>query len=279
MCWSVLFFEVLSDDGRAPGSLRVVNVALSSLKIRNLFLAFHSFITPPPYTATSWRKFQSDGQIVHSKNRITARTSHSAGFWIFLFNFKYYKKSQNVRISASFTWHLTKRLLRLVNLEMVQFVDLRKCYAQTVFTFWSNLRNFIDVALQHPVARHLFPVFIPRLTCKLVLKSYNSLSNFRFISHISGALQVCADMVIIRRFQLAVGRILCSLTVVQAVFGENFRCAWWWPYRSKHVVLHIFKIRNWIFKILTQLKQRHSLRPVWSSYIYCLHTPLHVSVF
>jgi hypothetical protein len=27
------------------------------------------------------------------------------------------------------------------------------------------------------------------------------------------------------------------------------------------------------------LKQPHSLRPVWSSYIYCLHTPLHVSVF
>jgi hypothetical protein len=27
------------------------------------------------------------------------------------------------------------------------------------------------------------------------------------------------------------------------------------------------------------LKQPHSLRPVWSSYIYCFHTPLHVSVF
>jgi hypothetical protein len=27
------------------------------------------------------------------------------------------------------------------------------------------------------------------------------------------------------------------------------------------------------------LKQPHSLRPVWSSYIYCLNTPLHVSVF
>jgi hypothetical protein len=32
-----------------------------------------------------------------------------------------------------------KRLLRPVNLEMVQFVDLRKCYAQTVLTFWTTL--------------------------------------------------------------------------------------------------------------------------------------------
>jgi hypothetical protein len=42
-------------------------------------------------------------------------------------------------MSASFIWLVTKRLLRPVNLEMVQFVDLRKCYAQTVFTFWMTL--------------------------------------------------------------------------------------------------------------------------------------------
>jgi hypothetical protein len=60
------------------------------------------------------------------KNRNTARISQSAGFLIFLFIFKYYKKSQNARISMSFIWLVTKRLLRPVNHEMVQFVDLRK---------------------------------------------------------------------------------------------------------------------------------------------------------
>jgi hypothetical protein len=27
-----------------------------------------------------------------------------------------------------------------VNLEMVQFVDLRNCYAQTTFTFWTTFK-------------------------------------------------------------------------------------------------------------------------------------------
>jgi hypothetical protein len=54
---------------------------------------------------------------------------------ISLLIFKYYKTSRNDRISASFTWLVTERLLRPVNLKMVQFVDLRKCYEQTVFTF------------------------------------------------------------------------------------------------------------------------------------------------
>jgi hypothetical protein len=39
----------------------------------------------------------------------------------------------------SFTWLVTERLVRPVNLEMVQFVELRKCYVQTVFTFWMTL--------------------------------------------------------------------------------------------------------------------------------------------
>jgi hypothetical protein len=76
---------------------------------------------------------------VHSENLITARTSRSAGFSISLLIFKYYKKSQNDRITSSFIWLVTKRLLRPVDLEMVQFVDLRKFYAQTVFTFWTTL--------------------------------------------------------------------------------------------------------------------------------------------
>jgi uncharacterized protein YybS (DUF2232 family) len=41
--------------------------------------------------------------------------------------------------SASFTSLVTKRLLRPVNLEMVQLLDLYKCYVQTVFTFWTTL--------------------------------------------------------------------------------------------------------------------------------------------
>jgi hypothetical protein len=39
-----------------------------------------------------------------------------------------------------------------------------------------------------------------------------------------------------------------------------------------------FKLTQWASNHIL-LKQPHSLRPVWSSYIYCLHTPLHVSVF
>jgi hypothetical protein len=77
------------------------------------FFAFTIFSTVHHSRETQWV-----GQTLCAfRNRITARISHSARFSIFLPIFKYYKKSQNDRISASFTWLVTKRLLRPVNLE------------------------------------------------------------------------------------------------------------------------------------------------------------------
>jgi hypothetical protein len=102
---------------------------LPSLNIRHHFLKFDSFITPFPYIAISYA----------FKNPITARTSHSAAFSIFLLIFEYHKQFQNNRISPSFTWIVTKRLLRPFKLEMMQFIDLRKCYAQTIFSFCTTL--------------------------------------------------------------------------------------------------------------------------------------------
>jgi hypothetical protein len=67
------------------------------------------------------------------KSRITTRTSQSAGFSIFLLVFKCNRKSQNDRISASFTWLVTETLLRHVSTEIVQFVEMCKSYAQTVY--------------------------------------------------------------------------------------------------------------------------------------------------
>jgi hypothetical protein len=128
--WSKKEYRHLGDGRPDRSSWTFV---LSSLNIRHHFLKFDSFITPSPQSISIGQTFCA------FKNRITARTSHSAGFSIFLLNFIYYKKSLNDRISASFIWLVTKRLLRHVNLEMVQFVDLRKCYVQTVFTFWTTL--------------------------------------------------------------------------------------------------------------------------------------------
>jgi hypothetical protein len=54
VCPDVLISPVLGDDGRAPGSLRILDVALSSLNIRRLFLAFDSFIRSSPYITISW---------------------------------------------------------------------------------------------------------------------------------------------------------------------------------------------------------------------------------
>jgi hypothetical protein len=85
-----------------------------------------------------------------------------AGFSIFLIIFKYCEQSQNERISASFTWLVTKGLLRTVDLEMMQFVDLRKCYAQTVFTFWTTLvlfmREVTNTVTSHHIIFHDLPV-------------------------------------------------------------------------------------------------------------------------
>jgi hypothetical protein len=66
------------------------------------------------------------------KNRITASTTQPEGFLIFLLIFKCCKKWKNNRISALLTF-VTKRLLKCVNIEMVQFVDLFKCCVQTAF--------------------------------------------------------------------------------------------------------------------------------------------------
>jgi hypothetical protein len=73
------------------------------------------------------------------KTRLTARTSQSAKFFSSSFIFKNQKKSQGDRIRASFNWLLTKRLLRSVAFEMLQLFDLRKCYSQTVYSFWTTI--------------------------------------------------------------------------------------------------------------------------------------------
>lgn len=89
-------------------------------------------------------------------NRITARISQSAGFSISLLIFKYYKKLQNDRISVSFTWLVTKRLLRPVNLEILRFIDLRKCCEQTAFTFWTTLITLPILFTVHSMAREKY---------------------------------------------------------------------------------------------------------------------------
>jgi hypothetical protein len=56
--------------------------------------------------------------------------------------------------------------------------------------------------MQHPVLRHLFPLFIHRLTCRLALKSkkFKFFFYFKIIFPITGALHISTGMVIIRCF-------------------------------------------------------------------------------
>jgi hypothetical protein len=125
-------FQVLSDEGPVPGSLLIVNVCPPLIKhltpLSHIWLIHYTFpIHCNKLTANfNWT------DILYIQKPKTAHTSHSAEFSIFLLIFKYYKKFQNDRINMSLTWLVTKSLLRPVNLEMVQFVDLCKCYVQSL---------------------------------------------------------------------------------------------------------------------------------------------------
>jgi hypothetical protein len=95
-------FQVLSHEGRAPGSLLIVNIFPALIKhstpLSHIWLIHYTF--PIHRNKLTFCAFTC-------KNPITARTSHSAGFSIFLLIFKY-NKSQNDRIGESFTWLVTK---------------------------------------------------------------------------------------------------------------------------------------------------------------------------
>jgi hypothetical protein len=72
---------------------------------------------------------------------------------------------------------------------------------------------------------------------------------------------------------------VCPLLYIQIgwISASHWRCACNSCPFCGHVGFEDLKCV--VMKISILLKQPHSLRPVWSSYIYCLHTPLHVSVF
>jgi hypothetical protein len=78
-------FQELSDEGQVPGSLLIVNICPALIKhstpVFHIYLIHYTF--PILYNKLmvnfNWT----------FKNRITARTSHSAGFSIFLLIFKY----------------------------------------------------------------------------------------------------------------------------------------------------------------------------------------------
>jgi hypothetical protein len=55
MCWSILVFKSSVMRDRLPDWLSSWTFGLPSLNIRHHFLAFHSFVTPSPYTAISWQ--------------------------------------------------------------------------------------------------------------------------------------------------------------------------------------------------------------------------------
>jgi hypothetical protein len=82
---------------------------------------------------------KSPRQSHHSKTELQLTLHNRWDSWFSCSFLNPTKKLQNDRMSASFTWLVTKRLPRPINLEMAQFIDLLKCYVQTVSTFWMTL--------------------------------------------------------------------------------------------------------------------------------------------
>jgi hypothetical protein len=131
-------FQVLRDEGQAPESL-IVNACPALVKhstsLSHIFLIHNTFLIHCNKLMVNFN--QTDTFCIQKPNYSSHFTI--GGILYFLTHFYILQKSKNDRISASFTWLVIKELLRSVNFEMVQFVDLCKCYMQMVFTFWMTL--------------------------------------------------------------------------------------------------------------------------------------------
>jgi hypothetical protein len=133
----------LEDSGTCDEFLYacIVEICRQSLEqVCNWLIRCYSCVCHPKTSSRAWTSenylgsgpdCREDGKKSQAfcvfKNRITVRTSLPYSFL--------HTVTKQKEIKASFTWLLNKRLLRPVIVEMVQFVDLRKCYAQTFFTF------------------------------------------------------------------------------------------------------------------------------------------------
>jgi hypothetical protein len=69
-------FQIFGDGRRASRSCFIVHICPSPLNKRHHLCIFPLFMTPSPYTSTSWQWILAGQMFFMFKNWITKRTSH-----------------------------------------------------------------------------------------------------------------------------------------------------------------------------------------------------------